>query len=264
MEDKRIDLILENIVQLASGDFNLKEYSVKKQDSIDAIGLGLTMLGEHLSDTMASKALLDKSIEEKNILLKEIHHRVKNNLQIITSLLGLQSSLIKDEKINAIFLQSQQRIRSIALVHEMLYHTSDLSQINYPDYLVQLAGALLNSMKSDQKKIECEVQAPEVYLNISTAIPVGLIVNELITNSLKHAFDGRGSGLILISLQDLGSKRFKLNVSDNGIGSATNILQHQSLGLRLIHNLVAQLNGEIKLLPSNKGTEFEILFSSVD
>ncbi len=264
MEDPRIDLILENIVQLASGDFDLPNYEVEQQDSVDAIGLGLIMLAEHLTETVASRELLNKAVEEKNILLKEIHHRVKNNLQIITSLLGLQSASIGDAKTRDLFLQSQHRIQSIALVHEMLYHSDDLSGINYRDYLEQLTSALIRSMKSEFSHVEVSLHVPPIVLNISTAIPMGLILNELITNALKYGLDEDNQVSIYISLKETNPDMFELEFGDNGQGMTEEVLAKETLGLRLVSRLTKQLKGDIEHPTKDKGTHYLIRFSAIE
>ncbi|MGB9978180.1 histidine kinase dimerization/phosphoacceptor domain -containing protein [Methanobacterium sp.] len=221
------------------------------------------------------------SLEEKEVLLKEIHHRVKNNMQIISSLLSLQSRYIKDENYLAIFKESQDRVKSMAMIHEGLYKTNNLARINFKEYINNLISGLFSSYGIDQNVIKTNVNLDNILLDVDTAIPLGLILNELISNSLKHAFPsvcGQDlsnvqsakhtvyssefqnftfySGEINISLSQ-DKNILKLVVSDNGIGfpESVNFRNTESLGLQLVNTLVNQLRGEIKL-EKNNGTKF--------
>jgi len=206
---------------------------------------------------------LRASLVEKELLLKEVHHRVKNNLQIISALLSLQSSYIVDEDIIEIFRNSQNRIKSMALVHENLYRSKDLGKVDFNEYINQLVFHLSQSYGDLAGKIKFKVNSENVYLNINTAIPCGMIINELVSNSLKHAFPDGRSGKICVDLssEDNG---FKLIVNDNGVGikGDMNIKESKTLGFRLIDTLVEQINGEMKLDTIN-GTRCEIHFKGL-
>ncbi|ADV47551.1 signal transduction histidine kinase [Cellulophaga algicola DSM 14237] len=207
---------------------------------------------------------INQRLDERNTLLKEIHHRVKNNLQVITSLLNLQSRNIKDEEVKSILKYSQYRIKSIALLHENLYRSEDLSKINYADYLKQLVNGLIVSMKGSTNEIQLNLDVDTVHFNIDTSIPLGLIINELVTNSLKYAFTD-GIGIICISLKRQASNSFLLRVSDNGKGFPKGIKfrDTDTLGLKLVHKLVLQLNGNIEKDNLQTGTAFIITFQEI-
>lgn len=207
---------------------------------------------------------LEKTLEEREMLLKEIHHRVKNNLMIISSLLNIQSRYIKDKASKDIFKESQNRARSMAIIHERLYQTTNLKRIDFGDYIRQLSKELFHTYAGDFNLIELKINVEDVFLDINTAIPLGLIVNELITNSLKHAFPGGMTGEINIDFHILDDC-YELTVKDNGIGFPYDLdfRTTSSLGLQLINSLTSQINGEIELKRSH-GTEFKIAFKNSD
>lgn len=209
---------------------------------------------------------INQQNKEKDILLKEIHHRVKNNLQVITSLLSLQSYNIEDIKTKELFSYSQYRINSMAMIHEMLYQANDLSKINYGDYLKQLIDKLILSMKGHQHQIEVQLDVPNVYLNIDTAIPLGLLINEIITNALKYGIPDDSSGTLSIKIIPLESPNFKLEIGDNGIGFSETAQEEtkNSLGLRLIRQLTLQLNGNIERDTQKQGTNYVLSFQEVE
>jgi PAS domain S-box-containing protein len=204
---------------------------------------------------------LQKSLNEKEMLLKEIHHRVKNNLMIISSLLNLQSRYIKDEESKNIFKESQNRTRSMALIHERLYQSTDLKRIDFGDYIRTLANELFHTYVMDTSLIKLNVDVDDVMLDINTSIPLGLIVNELVTNSLKHAFPPGTSGEINIKFHTTDDK-YQLEVKDNGIGFPKDVdyKNTESLGLRLVTSLTEQIDGEIGF-SNSLGTSFKIIFT---
>lgn len=204
------------------------------------------------------------SLKEKEVLLKEIHHRVKNNLQIVSSLLNLQSSYIQDEQALAMFKDSHNRIKSMALIHEKLYRSSDFTKIDLPDYIRSLTSNLFSSYRQVSSRIDLKQKIEDITLDIDTAIPCGLIINELISNSLKYAFPGEMKGKISISFyHQQENNRFILKVSDNGVGlpPGFNPLETESLGWQLIISLTEQLGGELTF-SSQKGTDVTIVFPS--
>ena len=207
-------------------------------------------------------AKTDASLKEKEVLLKEIHHRVKNNMQVISSLLNLQSRYSKDERYIEMVKQSQIRIKAMALVHEKLYRSKDLASIDISDYIKSLVNDLFLSYKSNTSKIELKVNIEDVSLGIEAAIPCGLIVNELVSNSLKYAFPEGKDGEISISLQSLDKDQYELIVSDNGIGLPKDLdfKKSDSLGMKLVTNFTERtLHGKIER-NTHKGTEFKIIF----
>jgi len=207
-----------------------------------------------------AEATIKASLKEKEILLQEIHHRVKNNLQVISSLLNLQSQGIQDEKTLEVFQESQNRIRSMALIHEKLYRSSDLARVDFAEYIRNLSSFLIRSYRS--RTVQLDLQASDIYLSIDNAVPCGLIINELISNALKHAFvDGR-EGEIGVMMQQLVDQRIRLIVRDNGVGLPTDVdyMNTGSLGLQLVTMLVQQLDGTVEMR-NNNGAEFEITFA---
>lgn len=203
-----------------------------------------------------------KSLNEKENLLKEIHHRVKNNLQIISSLLNLQEDYVNEDPIAVnVLKESQNRVVSMAMIHEMIYQSEDLSRINFSDYIRNLTTNLFHSYGI--KNITSVINVYQIYLNIETAIPLGLIISELVSNSLKYAFPNDKSREISINLKNEG-KEHNLIISDNGIGISEEIdfTTESSLGLRLVYSLVNQLDGKIKLDRSN-GTKYTIIFKEL-
>ncbi|HDZ26160.1 MAG TPA: PAS domain S-box protein, partial [Candidatus Aminicenantes bacterium] len=205
------------------------------------------------------------SLKEKEVLLKEIHHRVKNNMQVISSLLKLQSQYIKDKRYADIFKESQDRIKSMSLIHELLYQSKHLSKINFKEYIKILTNYLFRSCWPFPHKIALKIESENVYLAIDNAIPCGLIIHELVSNSLKHAFSGSKEGEIKIALHSINERDIELVVSDDGVGMPEDLdfRNTKSLGLHLVTILAEdQLQGEIKL-GRNKGTEFQIKLRDV-
>lgn len=212
-----------------------------------------------ITERKKSEVAIKNSLKEKELLLQEIHHRVKNNMQIISSLLNLQRSYIEDEKIASILKDSQGRVKSMALVHEKLYQADDLAEVNVAEYIRSLTTSMFHNY-SVQPGVDLSLDVGEVFFDIDTAVPMGLIINELVSNSLKYAFPSNTTGKICISLQQSAEvDRYLLKVADDGVGFPVDIdfLNSPSLGLQLVKTLVNQLNGTIEL-DRNKGTCFKI------
>ncbi|MFS4467424.1 sensor histidine kinase [Maribacter sp. 2210JD10-5] len=227
---------------------------------------GKTLLKTH-HKLYKSKTEIEQRIQEKEILLREVHHRVKNNLQTVSSLLNLQARDTADEKVKIIMKSSQNRVIVMSMVHEMLYMRNNLSKIEFKPYVQELADYLIKSLKPEESDISLHIDIPEVQLGIDTAIPLGLLINEAITNSLKYGFTNKPKGLIGVVLKkDTSPHSYILNISDNGIGftESTNLEKPKSLGLRLIHNLAKQLKGSVTKDSSKKGTYYIILFKDID
>jgi len=194
-------------------------------------------------------------------LLKEVHHRVKNNLQVISSILNLQSSYVKDQQILNILKESQNRIKSMAFIHESLYQTKDLSSINFSEYISSLTHNLIHSYSNMDEQVKLSLDIQLIFLNLDLAIPCGLIINEIVSNSLKYAFVGNaGDPEITIKMKTKGDD-ITLIVGDNGIGlpQHINYRNTESLGLQLVVTLVDQLNGTIDI-NTKKGTIYTIAF----
>lgn len=216
---------------------------------------------EDITERKEYERQLEESITEKEVLLKEVHHRVKNNMQVISSILNLQSSYISDESALGILRESQDRIKSMSFVHESLYQSKTLSEVNFAEYIQNIARNLYHSYGRPQGGINLDFNLEEIYLNLDTSIPCGLIINEVVSNSLKYAFEGREKGVIRIELGKLSDGRLKLIVSDDGIGLPADfdIENAESLGLQLVTTLVTQITGELEIDVSS-GTKFNIVF----
>lgn len=201
------------------------------------------------------------ALKEKEALLKEVHHRVKNNLQIISSLLNLQAAQIKDAAILSIFTETKNRVRSMALLHETLYRTENLARIDFPRYVDSLCAYLFRSYGVDTQRIGLQTAIASVTLDLDRAIPCGLIINELISNAVKYAFPEQRRGVVQVELQQLTEQCYQLQVRDNGIGLPPDLdlAQTESLGLSLVYDLAHQLNGEIHV-DCTAGTAFTIRF----
>lgn len=216
-----------------------------------------------IDDQKRVESQIKASLTEKEVLLKEIHHRVKNNLQIISSLLNLQVENLKDEQAVGIFKVSQNRIESMALIHEKLYQSKDLARINFADYIRDLVASLFCAYEVNSEAIALKLYIDDVFLGIDAAIPCGLILNELVLNSLKYAFPAGKAGEICVALYSENTNNFQLIVRDNGIGLPPNFdfRNTESLGLQLVDTLTNQLEGTIEL-DTTKGVEFKITFSA--
>lgn len=200
------------------------------------------------------------SLKEKEVLLQEVHHRVKNNLQVISSILNLQSGYVTDERTLAILQESQLRIKSMSFIHETLYRTSDFSSINFSEYIRTLTSNLIQSYRLQNTEVVFEPDIDEVFINIDQAIPCGLMVNELVSNALKYAYSGRSKGKLKVSLKEKGST-VRLTIADNGVGLPASFQYEKtdSLGIQLVYTLIEQLDGKVEV-KSGKGTEFLITF----
>lgn len=220
-----------------------------------------------ITERKRNEEQIKASLAEKEVLLKEIHHRVKNNLQVISSLLRLQSRYIQDENVMEMLKESQNRVRSMALVHEHLYQSKDLSRIDFSEYIRNLASHVFQAYEVKARGVKLTVKVVPVFLNIDTVVPCGLIINELVSNSLKYAFPEESVGDISIDFnyEENDENKFILEVGDNGIGfpEGLDYKNSGSLGLRLVCSLVRQLKGEIQRV-NEVGTVFKITFHSVN
>ncbi len=206
-------------------------------------------------------AEIKKSLREKDILLQEVHHRVKNNLQIMSSLVKLQSHYIKDEKMLDIMKETESRIHSMAIVHSKLYSTKDYEQVNFAEYVKSLTDNFWNTFGFKLKNISFKIDILDIKMNIDTAIPCGLIINELVSNAIKYAFPESKKGEILISLRLPEGNIYELRVKDNGIGfdSKVDISSSDTLGIQLVTLLTKQMNGTLDV-KSEKGSGAEFIF----
>ncbi|MEH6618979.1 sensor histidine kinase [Maribacter arcticus] len=214
-----------------------------------------------------SKKVMANEIHEKENLLKEVHHRVKNNLQTVSSLLSLQSRNTESRPMKGLLKGTQNRVIAMAMVHEMLYMRKDISHIEYKSYVQELSEYLIRSIKGIDNNINLIIDIPDIKLGIDTAIPLGLLINESLTNALKYGIEGDEEGDINIKLQKDSEKEncYILEIGDNGIGfpETINYKNTKSLGLKLIHNLTRQLRGTIERDASKKGTNYIIKFQEI-
>lgn len=224
-----------------------------------------TLILRDITERRREEEKLRASLREKEVLLKEIHHRVKNNLQIISSLLNLQSAHIRDPRALEVFKEGQGRVRSMALIHEKLYQSADLARVDFSEYISNLAAYLFRSYEVNAGAVKLSVEAEDVLLGVDTAIPCGLIINELVSNSLKHAFPGGTGGSINITLRPAGAERLTLIVADDGVGlpGGFDARDTPSLGLQLVNTLARQLGGKVSVA-EGAGTTFSITFRKGD
>ncbi len=221
----------------------------------------LACLAVDLTNKNEIELKLRKLLNEKEVLLKEVHHRVKNNLQVISSILNLQSSYVKDQMTLDILRESQNRIKAMSFIHESLYRSDDFSFVNFSSYINSLSSNLVQTYIIKHANINLELDLGDVNLSLDQAIPCGLIINELVSNSIKYAFPFNRSGKIRIELIKQGNK-INLKVSDNGVGLPDNldVENTDTLGLQLVYILVSQLDGDIKVI-NKKGTTFLFNFT---
>ncbi len=279
---RQIKQLTADVQVIVMSAYSIKEYF------LEAINLGVNgylikpvdpiklyaLIDELAGNILLKKALAEKeirrrvaeknlkrSLDEKEVLLKEVHHRVKNNMQIISSILTMQERLVDDQKLRTVLAESRNRIRSMALIHENLYQNENLANIQFSNYVKSLAGNLARTYHDQQRNVRFEYDVEDVFLPLDTGIPCGLIINELISNSFKHAFSHANGGLIKISLIRHGKKEFTLRVSDNGVGmdNSFNVEDSRSLGMRIVHKLVQQIDGKLEY-DFSEGTKYDIYF----
>ncbi|MDX2099274.1 MAG: histidine kinase dimerization/phosphoacceptor domain -containing protein, partial [Leptolyngbyaceae cyanobacterium bins.59] len=217
-------------------------------------------LQEEINQRKLAEEQLQASLEEKELLLKEVHHRVKNNLQVVSSLFSLQSQYVKDPKSSALLRESQDRINAMALIHEKLYLSSSLAKIDCVDYLKNLTSSLFASYNA-HNQIALHLNVDQVFLSVDTAIRCGMIINELISNALKYAFPQRDQGDIWLNFRVNAVQQLTLTIQDNGVGlpPGLDLRSTRSLGLRLVGILVRKLKGTLEV-QIHEGTLFYIVF----
>jgi len=264
--------ISENLTNQTSGD----EYTAQKKDGSqfpiilhsnpivnNKINEGYRGIIIDISELKNAEEKIIISLKEKEVLLQEIHHRVKNNMQIISSLLSLQANHTESEETIEILKESRGRVKSMAMIHEKLYHSNNIGKVNMSKYLNNLVRDIIRSYSGDSNIITADVEVDDIQLNIDTAIPMGLLVNELVSNSAKHAFPDK-KGNITLKLKSIDSGYF-LCVSDNGIGLPKdfNIEESSSLGLKLVKSLSIQLDGDLEIRANNE-TTFILRFNELE
>lgn len=237
-------------------------YSESELKNLQGEVVGAVSVASDISDRKKHEEEIKSSLKEKEVMLAEIHHRVKNNLALISGLLQLQSFSIENDEVIKALKDSQSRIQSIALVHEMLYESESLAYIQYDKYVKDLLQAINSMNMNGEQNIRLKTDLDNISLTINQAIPCSLVLNELIVNAYKHAFLGKDSGEIFITMKS-ESDDIVLTVSDNGIGvTAEKFEASDTLGIKLIHTLAKQLNGELKIIntPESKGSKFRLTF----
>jgi len=239
-------------------------YTHRHLNLLDRIGnqiAGAIANSKLFAEQRIAEERIRASLNEKDVLLKEVHHRVKNNLQVISSLLNLQSRNLDNDRCRDILKESRNRVRAMALIHEQLYQSDDLTRIPFGVYIRKLTGDLYRTYQVDSAQVTVTITAGSLLLSIDTAIPCGLIINELVSNSLKHAFPPGVPGEILIALEVDQERNFTLTVSDNGVGipAGLDFRNAESLGMQLISSLVDQLGATVAI-NSSRGTRFTITF----
>jgi two-component sensor histidine kinase len=257
---------IENRIYDAKGEIRWVEFSNKAFFSEDGIIQQIQSVGRDINDRKRAEKAIQTSLAEKEVLLREIYHRTKNNLQVVCSLLNLQSARVSDPQILQAFQDTGNRIRSMSLVHEKLYQSKDLSHIDLKDYIKDLAHSLLLNYQMESGKISLQLDLQSVIVNIDTTMPCGLMLNEIISNAIKHAFPGGRKGTISIFLSSSEDGDIELRVADDGVGlpSELDIWNTDSLGLKLINNLAeSQLQGKLAVR-REQGTEFRLLFRELN
>jgi PAS domain S-box-containing protein len=253
--------LYERIVRRRDGSEFPAEVNISLVRDPDGAPLFVQSIVRDISERKKSEEAQRAALREKEVLLREIHHRVKNNMQVIISLLRLQSRTIEDEERRGIFKITQDRIRSMALVHEKLYQSRDLSGIDFKSYIQNLVSHLFNSAGPGVSHIRLELDLADIELNITKAVPCGLILNELISNALKYAFPGDRPGTIRIRLAEGAAGRTLLSVVDDGAGlpSSVDPRNPETLGLQIVNDLARQIDAEIGV-DRTAGTSFTLIF----
>lgn len=235
-----------------------REWTLQEQKYGLVAAQMLSLTIESHNKQLAKKAL-ELALDEKNILLQEVNHRVKNNLSIVASLMNLQSQKSNDDYHKQLFMECRNRLDSIASVHELIYKAKSYSHINFKEYLNQIIQHISNSYESFSH-IKIIKGITEVDVDISAAIPLALIVNELITNAYKHAFTNKKEGTIEILLVE-NNKQVFLTIKDNGQGFDKTVIPKNSIGMEILGGLIEQINGTCNLTSDEKGTQYKISFS---
>ncbi len=259
-QQMRIDDILNVMFEYIQGNYEVKAYETKDKNDLDALALTINILGEELKE---KDEQIKEDIREKDYLIKEIHHRIKNNLQVIKSLLSLQLKGMDSVEAHDLAKRSYDRINSIAIVHEMMFGSKDYSKLDFEEYIRELIPSIINNHSSQKKTIILDVQADEILLSLDTSITLGILLSEIVTNSIKYANPESDELNLSIIIEDLGNAEFKAIIGDNGVGfpEGMNYKNTNSLGLQLIQVLAQQLRGKITREKLEKGTNYSLVFN---
>jgi two-component sensor histidine kinase len=227
--------------------------------------IGSVHVARDITERKIMEEQLEQALKDKDILMKEIHHRVKNNLMIMASLLNMQSRYIEDEVARDIFKDSQSRARTMALIHEKLYQSKELKKLDVQDYMESLARDIYHAYIKDPEKIQLNLEIEQLMLDINTVIPLGLILNEILTNTFKYAFPGDADGIVEVKFIKKENNEFLLEVCDDGAGLPPDFHEKktESLGMRLIHSLTEQIRGELEI-NSDHGTQVRVKFQELN
>ena len=257
----------KKILQTTECTFNINDekfvFEIKFVPLLDEEENILQVLGifHNITDRKEKERLIQASLDEKETLIKETHHRVKNNLQVIYSLLSLQSHEIKDEATKAIFIQSQHRVRAMSLIHDKLHYHSSLGGVMFKEYVEDLVNIIFNTYEYNNENLKLEIKIDDVHPDTDLIISIGLIINEIITNSIKYAFPENRSGKIYLHIVKINDKKFEIILGDDGVGipEGLNFQNTTTLGLQVVNSLVTQHNGKIEIC-NKKGTEYKFIF----
>ncbi len=260
-QENRLSNILNVITSLAMLEYDKKATISNRKDHFDALALGVNMLGEELQASTIS-------LNEKEVLLKEVHHRVKNNLQVISSLLNLQAERITDAYALEKFRESQNRVRSMALVHEKIYESQNLSKVNFAEYINKFIEIVFYNydIKKEQVVMHINFEVEDCQLPIDIAIPCALILNELVSNAFKYAFPAQKKGNLYLKFYKAEKEQCVIEVADDGVGMppSFNINKLNSLGLQLVDMLVKQIGGKLCIENQKQGgARFVISFNQI-
>jgi two-component sensor histidine kinase/uncharacterized membrane protein affecting hemolysin expression len=255
---KSISAPVQSLASAAQQVSENHDYSIRvAEPSKDELGMLTKTFNEMLARIQETDAGLRKAIDEKDVLIQEVHHRVKNNLQVILSLFDMQARHVPNREALEVFKDCKARIRSMSLVHEMLYGASDLSKIDFRQYVQKLAEDLTNSYSPNDRNLKADIDLKNLEMDISKAVPLGLLANEVLTNSIKHAFDNQADPAIFI--KQVPDEKLKIQIGDNGKGLPAEIdfSNPKSFGLRIIRLLAEQLNADLSV-DSTRGTVYTI------
>ncbi|MEE8433113.1 MAG: histidine kinase dimerization/phosphoacceptor domain -containing protein [Candidatus Desulfatibia sp.] len=258
--DYKVGITTTDEIGQLSRAFDKMTHDLKKTTA------SVSELNREITDRKRAEEQVKASLKEKKVLLREIHHRVKNNMQLLISLLRLQADKIEDKKYADMFKDGENRIRSMSLIHEKLYQTQDFANINFGEHIKSLVDGLFVSYGVDTNKVSLNIDIKDISIDLENAIPCGLIINELVSNSLKYAFPQGREGEISIVLRPISEDELELTVSDDGIGipEDLDIEQTDTMGLTLVKVLAEhQLDGKIDV-DRTKGTQFRIKFKRTD